>query len=300
MTTPRERFQQIVGQTPFRPLDPWERALAHSVFRTSIPYDRVFLTDFGLGGAVTLCHLSPKWPALYAISWKAGLLTTRAPADQPATLIHELTHVWQGENGVAPGAYMLQSVLAQGVNGIRDWLRGGEWKGWDHHRGATYRFTAKDVGRPWRNFNVEQQASLVQSWFMDERDRVLRVGPRVTRTTDFGDGVFGGGRSVHDPRFPYLRDVIWARNRRAEYRAPHSIPGADAQIRQTQEKLAALGYLESRHVDGTIGRSSSATLDAVAEFQRRNGLKVDRNLGGPNSFTRRKLAQPIATLVRWQ
>ncbi|MEH3041295.1 MAG: peptidoglycan-binding protein [Sphingomonas paucimobilis] len=298
--TARDRFQKIVGKTSFRPLDPWERALAHSVFRGSIPYDHVFLTDFGLGGAVTLCHLSPGSPALYAISWKAGLLTTRAPADQPATLIHELTHVWQGENGVAPGLYMLQSVLAQGVSGIRDWLRGGEWKGWDHHRGATYRFTANDIGRPWRDFNVEQQASIVQSWFMNERDRIVRVGPRVSRTTDFGDGVFGGGRSIHDARFPYIRDVIRARNRHADYRMADPVKGADAQIRQIQEKLAALGYLESRHVDGTVGRSRSATLDAVAAFQRRNGLKVDRDLGGPNSLTRRKLGQPISTLARWQ
>lgn len=89
--TPRERFQKIVGDTDFPAF---------------IPYDHVFLTDFGLGGAVTLCHRSPKWPALYAISWQAGMQTTRAPADHPATLIHDLSHVWHGENGVAPGLYM--------------------------------------------------------------------------------------------------------------------------------------------------------------------------------------------------
>ncbi|HEX8554724.1 MAG TPA: peptidoglycan-binding protein, partial [Sphingomonas sp.] len=56
------------------------------------------------------------------------------------------------------------------------------------------------------------------------------------------------------------------------------------------------GYLDARHADGLIGRGRSATLDAVARFQERNGLTVDRVLGGPNSKTRRKLALPAAML----
>ena len=69
-------------------------------------------------------------------------------------------------------------------------------------------------------------------------------------------------------------------------------------IKSLQEKLVALGYLEARHADGLIGRSRSATLDAVAEFQRRNGLRVDRDLGGPHSETRQKLSLPPGALVR--
>ena len=78
------------------------------------------------------------------------------------------------------------------------------------------------------------------------------------------------------------------------------VTGGDPVIRSLQENLVALGYLEARHADGLVGRGRSATLDAVAEFQRRNGLKVDRDLGGPNSDTRRRLSLPASRLVRAQ
>jgi hypothetical protein len=65
-----------------------------------------------------------------------------------------------------------------------------------------------------------------------------------------------------------------------------------------QENLVALRYLEARHADGLAGAGWSATLDAVAKFQRRNGLKVYRELGGPNSETRRKFSLPASGLVR--
>jgi hypothetical protein len=50
--------------------------------------------------------------------------------------------------------------------------------------------------------------------------------------------------------------------------------------------------------DGLVGRGKSATLDAVEAFQRRNGLKPDRDLGGAHSLTRQRLALPVAKLVR--
>jgi len=92
--------------------------------------------------------------------------------------------------------------------------------------------------------------------------------------------------------------VIRARARGAPYRPLTPIVGSDPQVRAIQDKLVVLGYLDARHADGVIGRTRSATLDAVAAFQGRNGLTVDRDLGGPNSETRRKLALPIGQLVR--
>ncbi len=93
--------------------------------------------------------------------------------------------------------------------------------------------------------------------------------------------------------------MIRAGNRSATYRALGSslAPGGDVAIKAIQDRLVALGYLDARHADGLIGRSRSATLDAVEAFQRANRLKVDRDLGGPNSETRQKLARPIEQLV---
>lgn len=58
-----------------------------------------------------------------------------------------------------------------------------------------------------------------------------------------------------------------------------------------------LAYLPACQADGFLGRSKSATLDAVRLFQGRNGLKPDRDLGGANSDTRKKLALPVDKLV---
>lgn len=225
-------------------------------------------------------------------------------ARQSHTLIHELTHVWQGENGVYPTFYMAQSVGSQLKHGVGDVIDKRDWRGfvknWGEHRNTTYIFSASEVGKDWSSFNVEQQASIAESWWIAEADR-------RNRGLDFGPGVAGGNASANDARFPYIRDVIRSRNRRATYVKPtialnsNFTPlalGADLQIKTMQHKLVALGYLDARHADGTIGRSHSATLDAVFRFQQLHALRADRVLGGLNSDTRRKLALPIEQLVK--
>ena len=120
-----------------------------------------------------------------------------------------------------------------------------------------------DIGRNWDGFNPEQQASIVESWWVTEADR----GPH-----DFGEGVRGGGASPADPRFPYIRDVIRARNRHAGYVPLVAVPGADPAIRAIQDKLVELGHLHERHADGVVGNSRSPTLDAVRTFPRTQRL----------------------------
>lgn len=114
----------------------------------------------------------------------------------------------------------------------------------------------------------------------------------------------------NDRRFPYIRDVIRTGKQKTKYVAPQPTQsaragsglaaGGDHAIKQIQDKLVALGYLDAKHADGLVGRTRSATLDAVERFQRRNGLKPDRVLGGVNSETRRKLMLPAEKLVRAQ
>ncbi|PSJ39547.1 peptidoglycan-binding domain-containing protein [Allosphingosinicella deserti] len=282
-----------------RKLDSAEIAIARSVYASVLPFDRIYITDLDLGGAVTLAGMDLRTGKFdYTINWVEGFGGITGFADRRATLVHELCHVWQGEHGVWPTFYMGQSIWSQLTSGIRDIWRQRKWRGWGTHRSTAYPFPETAIGNDWSTFNVEQQASLVESWYMPERERVTRLGNNRIRVHDFGPGVYGGGRSEHDARFPYIRDVIRAGNRSARYRALALPQGGDPQIKAIQDTLVALGYLEARHADGLLGRTRSATLDAVEAFQRRNGLKPDRDLGGPNSLTRRKLALPIAQLVR--
>lgn len=282
-----------------RKLTATEMQLARTVYAASIPFDRIYLTNLDLGSAVTLAGMDGSTGKFdYTVNWKDGFGGVMTDKERRATLIHELCHVWQGENGVWPTFYMGQSIWSQLSSGVSDIWKTRKWRGWGTHRSTAYKFPRSAIGKPWTSFNVEQQASLVESWFMPERDRIRPAGPGRVFISDFGDGVTGGDRSPWDPRFPYIRDVIRARHRRAAYR-PITLPGGgDPQVKAMQDRLVALGYLEARHADGLVGRGKSATLDAVEAFQRRNGLKPDRDLGGAHSLTRQRLALPVAKLVR--
>jgi hypothetical protein len=61
-----------------------------------------------------------------------------------ATFIHEMTHVWQGQNHLIGPGYMLNSLFWQAISD------------------DAYRYT---VGVPWGKYNVEQQAHLVEDWY---------------------------------------------------------------------------------------------------------------------------------------
>ncbi|WP_294325641.1 peptidoglycan-binding domain-containing protein [uncultured Sphingomonas sp.] len=210
-----------------------------------------------------------------------------------ATFIHEMTHVWQGcNNGHWSGTYQAKSVVAQVREGVRDIIRTKDYddgiKNWDRHRSTAYRLDVRWFGRPWSSFNVEQQATIVETWFIDE-------ALRRSRGND-GPGVFGASMSPYDARFPYIRDVIRKRSPTASY-FPVVLPaGADPTVKALQDTLVALGYLDPIHADGLLGRTNSPTLDAVQTFQSRNGLKADRMLGGPNSDTRKALSRPVGQL----
>lgn len=282
-----------------RKLDADEQKLAKSVYGDTLPFDRIYITDLDLGGAVTLAGMDLRTRQFdYTINWVDGFGGIMRFADRKSTLIHELCHVWQGENGTWPTFYMGQSVWAQLKHGLRDIWDKWEWKGWGTHRSEAYKFSAADIGKNWNVFNVEQQASLVESWYVPENDRFVVLPHNMLRVHNFGEGIYGGGSSPYDSRFPYIRDVIRARSPGAAYKAISLPAGADLQVKAYQDKLVALGYLEGRQADGLIGNTRSATRDAIAAFQKRNNLPVDRDPGGPNSQTRRLLAQPAGSLVR--
>jgi hypothetical protein len=158
--------------TKMRDLSSAEIGLAHGVFRNSLPaWSRIKITD-GLGpvpgydDAYTtedapwfFLHLGPD---MYP---DASLATVHPRFGQYRhTFIHEMTHVWQYYHG-----YWV--VLRSG------WAY--SWFG----AGTDYTVEASDA---WDDFNVEQQAHLVEDWFArgssptDDRfvfiEKIIRAG----------------------------------------------------------------------------------------------------------------------------
>ena len=211
------------------------------------------------------------------------------------TLIHEMTHVWQGQHGIYPTVYMVQSLWEQLSHGVKDIIDKGGWRTWDEHRGTTYLFNMADIGANWDQFNVEQQACIVETWYLEQIDN-LKSDSRRNYHHVYGEGVYCGGASPYDLRYPYIRDVILTGKPTEAYK-PVILPShANADIKKFQEKLVQLGFLPARFADGIYGGKGSQTRLAVADFQKANSLDSDGDLGGSNSKTRAKLNLPFAQL----
>jgi hypothetical protein len=139
-----------------------EIEFARQVFEDQLPYEKVHLASYYLPGndgvPVTLASVSSIIPVAslrnYTIYF--GPEVFEHGADRPGirdTFIHELTHVWQGFHSSLGWEYMVNSMIAQGhailTQGDRD--RAYDYKS----------------GKPWKKYNVEQQALIVQQWFSD-------------------------------------------------------------------------------------------------------------------------------------
>ena len=139
-----------------------EIALARRVFEDQLPYDKIHLANYYLpnndGVPVTLASVSSLIPirSLRSYTIYFGPRVFKDGADAPGTrntFIHELTHVWQGLHSLFAWEYMVKSMLSQG-HAI---LTTGD-------RGNAYSYKP---GKPWGDYNVEQQASIVADWFKD-------------------------------------------------------------------------------------------------------------------------------------
>lgn len=125
-----------------RRLTSGEQALAAQVFGSGLRADRVRLLTipvwnrpFAAGGRLLV------WPA------KAVLPDfSKAPLFLQSVFVHEMTHVWQAQNG---------------VNLILGKLRAGDSR-------ASYAYDLSD-GRPFEALNIEQQAMVIQHAFLAGR-----------------------------------------------------------------------------------------------------------------------------------
>lgn len=121
-----------------------EAQCARQVFNDTVPYGRVWFSN-GTGfnqRPYTVPH--PRKPRHYIIHVGPDPYQDLTNGYK-LLLIHELTHVWQGEYRGTPVNYICDSVISQ-----------------FKHKNSAYRYTA---GNDWASYNAEQQASIVEDWF---------------------------------------------------------------------------------------------------------------------------------------
>lgn len=150
-----------------RKLTQEELEYVRPIFGASLEYSRVRITRDSLmsTGApkVVGCtvHLRSCWGAEQFQRSESGAWSSELTEAGRRTLVHELTHVWQYQNGGL--AYIPDSLMAQ----LKARLRHGS-------RSKAYVWRrAHQAGLPWERWNPEQQAALVEDY--NARMRTLQT-----------------------------------------------------------------------------------------------------------------------------
>lgn len=178
-----------------RHMDQDEREFADEVFRGTIPYSRVLLTNLvGLGGrpfttpaagGAILVNLGEGYEDPMGYTGKGGeQIGINAPGQ---LLIHELVHAWQIANHTFTPHYYCDAVAtAAGTTGDD---MSAYWYG--------------DAGPEWGAFGTEQQGSIVDQWFAGNMDPDTRS--RQRGYTPMNEEEYGASGN---PYYRYIRDNI--------------------------------------------------------------------------------------------
>ena len=155
-----------------RPLKKSEVEFARQVFEDQLPYKKIHIASYYLPGnqgvPVTLASVSSIIPVHtlrhYTIYFGPEVFGDGADrAGIRDTFVHELTHVWQGFHSNLGWEYMVNSMISQGHAIL---TKGNRNRAYDYK-----------PGKAWKEYNVEQQALLVQDWFRNGmRDDDERFG----------------------------------------------------------------------------------------------------------------------------
>ncbi|WP_293676016.1 hypothetical protein [uncultured Phenylobacterium sp.] len=138
----------------FRRLTAGERALAAEVFAGGLDAARVWILAIpAWGRAFVPGRRLMVWPAPAA---RTDFADPATPLDDQATFVHELTHVWQAQNGVA----LLLAKLMAG----------------DSAASYAYDLTS---GLAFPAMNIEQQAMVVEDAFRLSRGGVAPHPPEL-------------------------------------------------------------------------------------------------------------------------
>jgi hypothetical protein len=170
-----------------RRLNAAEIALASQVFGSTVPFDRVLLTNLkGLHGVE---FTVPGVDGDILVNFGDGLddaihhvAPDRGYTQPGQLLIHELTHAWQIANAGETPEYYWRAAMAK--------LAGQ----------AAYHYGPP--GPPWGKFGLEQQATIVEEWSVGTEGRAT-VTPIPGR-----DASPPAGMQEGDPYFGYIADNI--------------------------------------------------------------------------------------------
>ncbi|MDQ0948615.1 hypothetical protein QFZ24_002538 [Streptomyces phaeochromogenes] len=167
-----------------RRLRPAERALAESVFKNTLPWDRIVLTN--LSGQDGQAFVTPSDDGTILVNLGVAFEDPLTSVDPPKgygepgqIFIHELTHAWQIGHKAFPSEYFWKAALDK---------MGGS---------ASYRYGP--AGPPWREFGIEAQASIVDQWY---------AGSTTKSVGGFPPNFARSKRSEDDPYFRYIADNI--------------------------------------------------------------------------------------------
>jgi hypothetical protein len=165
-----------------------ERAEAARIFGVAIDLDRVKIAVASLPADI-INHLNDDRPftSMYIINFGSG-----AQVDM-GTLIHELTHVWQG---VQEGPlYMTRALEAQLTAGVSALFHSGEY-----NDSAAYRVTDDmliSANGDFSRFNPEQQASIVEFyWQIKFNGAPSSGGPAIELLEPYALQVFMASRGM--------------------------------------------------------------------------------------------------------
>jgi hypothetical protein len=143
---------------PTRHINSAEIAYAREIFGDSLDYSKIAITRDGLlsvGAPKTIgntVHMRSKWGSEQFTKDGSGQYTLELTEAGRQLLVHEMTHVWQFQNGGL--AYIPDSLVSQ----LRAQLGTGSRNG-----AYDWRSVAK-AGTPWQDWNPEQQAELVEEY----------------------------------------------------------------------------------------------------------------------------------------
>ncbi|WKB55313.1 hypothetical protein [Eleftheria terrae] len=159
---------------PDRAGQPGEYEWAQAIFKGTLPArDRMVVTDTtggrgakfvfpGPGGKIYI-NLTDKW-------FERNTLMDQ----KPALLVHELVHAWQIEHNASNGAWLMDALWTQTIHGT-----GG------------YEINLEEL-RPWGDYNLEQQAEIVEKWY---------VGTLADALPE--------DKATSDRLLPYMLEHIW-------------------------------------------------------------------------------------------
>ncbi|WP_067816116.1 hypothetical protein [Actinomadura kijaniata] len=175
-----------------RGLNSAEKAAAHELFRDTLPWDRIRLTN--LSGRNNAMLTIPSYDGSILLNlgdaFDDPLAYTNPPQfstylEPGQAFMHELTHAWQ----IAHKSFKIEYFWKGAVDRMIGFTSGDSE--------TPYRYGP--AGEPWRFYGLEEQAAIVEEWW---------AGTTYRSAGEFPPGAVRPRKSENDPYFRYISENI--------------------------------------------------------------------------------------------